>query len=270
MKQLPNVKNIAFFDSAFHQHMPDYVKTYAIDQKIAEEKGLRKYGFHGISYSYITRTVANYLQKKPSELNIIALHLGSGASACAIRNGQSIDTSMGLTPLSGLPGGSRSGDVDPSLIFHYTSSASKMSPSSTKDLHISEAEEILNKQSGWKALAGTTDFSKIADPNAPKSHKLAFDIFVDRIVGFVGAYFVKLEGKVDALVFSGGIGERSALLRERVVQKCSCLGFVIDQQHNNNPGQDRVVELGRGEKSLALVCKTDEEVRLSYYLIAHY
>ncbi len=95
MNQLPNVKNIAFFDSAFHQHMPDYVKTYAIDQKVAQEKGLRKYGFHGISYSYITRTVANHLQKKPSELNIIALHLGSGASACAIRNGRSIDTSMG-------------------------------------------------------------------------------------------------------------------------------------------------------------------------------
>ena len=264
MKQLPKVKNIASFDSAFHQHLPDYVKTYAIDQKIAKEKGLRKYGFHGISYSYITRTVAKHLQKKPSELNIIALHLGSGASACAIRNGQSIDTSMGLTPLSGLPGGSRSGDVDPSLIFHYTSSASKMSPSSTKDLHISEAEEILNKQSGWKALAGTTDFSKIANANAPKSHKLAFDIFVDRILGFVGAYFVKLDGKVDALVFSGGIGEKSALLRERVVQNCSCLGFVIDQQQNNNPDKDRVVEIGRGEKSLTLVCKTDEEVSVSY------
>ena len=261
MKELPGVKNIASFDSAFHQHMPDYAKTYAIDQKIAKEKGLRKYGFHGISYSYITRTVAKHLQLKPSELNIIALHLGSGASACAIKNGQSIDTSMGLTPLSGLPGGSRSGDVDPSLIFHYTSSASKLSPSSTTKLHISEAEEILNKRSGWKALAGTTDFSKIADPNAPQSHKLALDIFVDRVVGYVGAYFVKLDGKVDALVFAGGIGEKSALLRKQVVQKCSCLGFALDEQHNNNHNEDRVVEIGRGEKSLTLICKTDEEVR---------
>jgi acetate kinase len=264
MKQLPNVNNIAFFDSAFHQHMPDYVKTYAIDQKIAKEKGLRKYGFHGISYSYITRIVANYLQRKTSDLNIIALHLGSGASACAIKNGRSIDTSMGLTPLSGLPGGSRSGDVDPSLIFHHTSTASKMSPSSTKDLHISEAEEILNKQSGWKGLAGTTDFSKIADPNAPESHKLAFDIFVDRIVGFVGAYYVKLGGKVDALVFAGGIGEKSPLLRERVVQECSCVGFTIDQEHNINPDHEQVVEIGRGQNSRTLVCKTDEEVRLTH------
>jgi acetate kinase len=263
MKQLPGVKNIASFDSAFHQHMPDYVKSYAINPKIAKEKGLRKYGFHGISYSYITRTVADYLQKKLSELNIIALHLGSGASICAIKNGQSIDTSMGLTPLSGLPGGSRSGDIDPSLIFHYTSSASKISASSTKDLHISEAEEILNKQSGWKALAGTTDFSKIADPNAPASHKLAFDIFVDRIVGYVGSYFVKLDGNVDALVFAGGIGEKSALLREIVVQKCSCLGFALDQQRNTSPDHDRVIRIGQGGKAATLICKTDEEVRFS-------
>ena len=240
--------------------MPDYVKSYAIDQKIAKEKGLRKYGFHGISYSYITRTVANHLQKNTSQLNIIALHLGSGASACAIRNGKSIDTSMGLTPVSGLPGGSRSGDIDPSLIFHYTSTASKMSPSSTKDLHFSEAEEILNKQSGWKALAGTTDFSKIADPNGPHSHKLALDMFIDRIVGYVGDYFVKLDGKVDALVFSGGIGEKSALLREQVVQMCSCLGFALDKERNTNLDQDGVVEIGRGERSNTLVCRTDEEV----------
>jgi acetate kinase len=261
MKELPNVKNVASFDSAFHQHMPEPVKTYAIDQKIARQKGLRKYGFHGISYSYITRAVAKYLQKRPSDLNIVALHLGSGASACAIKNGQSVDTSMGLTPLSGLPGGTRSGDIDPSLIFHYTSSASKMSRSSTRDLHISEAEEILNKQSGWKALAGTTDFAKIADPHAPASHKLALEIFIDRIVGYVGAYFVKLDGKVDALVFAGGIGEKSALLRERVTEKCSCLGFAIDKETNNNIDEERVVKIGNGDRSATLVCKTDEEVR---------
>lgn len=263
MKQLPNVKNVACFDSAFHQSMPDYVQTYAISQTVAQKKGLRKYGFHGISYAYITRTVAAHFQKRPSDLNIIALHLGSGASACAIKNGLSIDTSMGLTPLSGLPGGSRSGDIDPCLIFHYTSSASKMSSSSTADLHISQAEEILNKESGWKGLTGTTDFSKIADPNAPESHKLAFSIFLDRIVGYVGSYFVKLDGKVDALVFSGGIGERSVRLREMVIQKCSSLGFVLDRQRNDNPDQARVVEIGQGSNSNTLICRTDEEVSSS-------
>src|SRR5271156_4469959 len=201
MKQLPNAKNVACFDSAFHHTIPPHVTAYAIDQKVAKEKGLRKYGFHGISYSYILRAVSIHLGKGPEQTSLLALHLGSGASACAIKNGRSIDTTMGLTPLSGLPGGSRSGDIDPSLIFHYTSDASKMSHASTKDLHISTAEYILNKQSGWAALTGTTDFSKIADANAPESYQLALDLFIDRIVGYVGNYYVKLDGHVDALVF---------------------------------------------------------------------
>jgi acetate kinase len=236
------------------------VKTYAINQKIAKEKRLRKYGFHGISYSYILRAVSNYLSKEPSQTSIIALHLGSGASACAIKDGKSVDTSMGLTPVSGLPGGSRSGDIDPSLIFHYTSDVAKLSPSSTKDLHISEAEDILNKQSGWKALTGTTDFSKIADENAPDSHKLALNIFIDRIVGYIGNYFVKLNGQVDALVFAGGIGEKSALLRSRVVEKCACLGYMIDEGKNSQPGEASVVEIGKEGKVRTLVCVTDEAV----------
>lgn len=259
-KLLPNVQNIACFDSVFHHSLPDYVKTYAINQKIAQKKGLRKYGFHGISYSYILRAVSDYLGKKPSETSIVALHLGSGASVCAIKHGKSIDTSMGLTPVSGLPGGSRSGDIDPSLVFHYTSEAAKISPSSTKELHISVAEDILNKQSGWKALTGTTDFSKIAKEDAPDSHKLAFNIFVDRIVGYVGSYFVKLNGEVDALVFAGGIGEKSALLRSRVVEKCACLGFGLDEDKNSQPGEARVVEIGKDGKLQTLICQTDEEV----------
>jgi acetate kinase len=262
-KLLPKVRNIACFDSAFHHTLPDYVRTYAIDQKVAKAKGLRKYGFHGISYSYILRTVSDHLGKEPSETSIIALHLGSGASACAIKDGKSVDTTMGLTPVSGLPGGSRSGDIDPSLIFHFTSDAAKLSPSSTKDLHISEAEDILNKKSGWKALTGTTDFSKIADVNAPDSHKLALNIFVDRIVGYIGSYFVKLDGQVDALVFAGGIGERSALLRSRVVEKCACLGFTIDEEKNSQPVEARVAEIGEDEKMRTLICRTDEEVSRS-------
>lgn len=201
---LPTVTNVACFDSAFHSTLPSHVRSYAIDPRIAAEKGLRKYGFHGLSYSYILRQVSGFLSKPISSTNIIALHLGSGASACAIKNGKSIDTTMGLTPVSGLPGGTRSGDIDPSLIFHYTSEVAKLSPSSTKDLHISKAEEILNKQSGWKALTGTSNFAEIAKPDAPESHKLAMDIFVDRIVGYVGSYYVKLGGEVDALVFAGG------------------------------------------------------------------
>lgn len=245
--------------------MPECVKSYAIDQKIAKEKGLRKYGFHGLSYSFVTRQVAAFLAKEVSQTSIIALHLGSGASACAIHNGKSIDTTMGLTPVSGLPGGTRSGDIDPSLIFHYTSDVSKLSPSSTKDLHISAAEEILNKQSGWKALCGTTNFAEIAKPDAPESHKLAFDIFVDRIVGYIGNYYVKLGGHVDALVFAGGIGEKSAYLREVIADKCACLGVSIDQQKNEElEGAGNVIDIGASGKMRTLVCETDEDVSDPY------
>ena len=259
---LPNVTNVACFDSGFHHTMPDYVKSYAIDQKIAKEKGLRKYGFHGLSYTYITRTVADYLGKPVEQTSIIALHLGSGASACAIKNGKSIDTTMGLTPVSGLPGGSRSGDIDPSLVFHYTSDASKLSPSSTKDLHISSAEEILNKQSGWKALTGTTNFAEIAKPDAPDTHQLAFNIFVDRVVGFIGNYYVKLGGEVDALVFAGGIGEKSAYLRQVITEKCSCLGFTLDEKKNNDPSGEGVMDIGGRAQVRTLVCETDEDVSI--------
>ena len=259
-KHLPKAKQVACFDSVFHHTLPKEVSSYAIDQKIAKEKGLRKYGFHGISYRYILRAVSNHLDKDPSQINILALHLGSGASMCAIKNGKSIDTTMGLTPVSGLPGGSRSGDIDPSLIFHYTSDASKLSPSSTKELHISQAEDILNKQSGWKALTGTSNFAEIAAKDAPDSHKLALDIFVDRIIGYVGNYFVKMDGKVDAIVFAGGIGEKSAMLRQIVVDRCACLGFDIDLSKNEKPEDGAVVDIGKGGKIRTLICETDEEV----------
>lgn len=267
-EKLPRCTNVACFDSGFHASMPDYVKTYAIDQKIAKEKGLRRYGFHGLSYSYILRETARYLGKSPSETNIIALHLGSGASACAIKNGKSIDTTMGLTPVSGLPGGTRSGDIDPSLIFHFTSSASTLSPGSTKDLHISKAEEILNKHSGWKALTGTSNFAEIARDDAPDTHKLALDIFVDRIVGYIGNYYVKLGGTVDALVFAGGIGEKSEYLRRLVTTQCACLGFSTDRERNASVNSAEVVnDISEGSdnsKSRTLVVYTDEDWEMAW------
>ena len=263
--QLPHCTNVACFDSAFHATMPDCVKTYAIDPQMAKKKGLRRYGFHGLSYSYVLRETARHLNKPVKETSIIALHLGSGASACAIKHGQSVDTTMGLTPVSGLPGGTRSGDIDPSLVFHYTSNVGKLSPSSTSDLHISKAEEILNKQSGWKALTGTSDFSEIAKPDAPDTHKLALDIFVDRIVGYIGSYYVKLGGEVDALVFAGGIGEKSAYLRQLVTSKVACLGFVIDQELNQSVDESKVAyEIGQSADVKTLVVRTDEDWEMAY------
>lgn len=180
---------------------------------------------------------------------------------------------MGLTPLAGLPGATRSGDVDPCLVFHYTNEAGNLSPASTREMHISTAEEILNKKSGWKVLTGTTDFSKIAVENPPsKEHKLALDIVVDRICGFVGNYFVKLEGRVDALVFAGGIGEKSSLLRKRVVEQCKCLGFAIDEAQNDKgpeTEEQTVTDISKDKAKTprVLICQTDEQYEMAFHCI---
>ncbi|KAF3891505.1 putative acetate kinase [Trichophyton interdigitale] len=249
LQEVPSAKSVAYFDTTFHQCLPDYIKTYPIDPEVAKSKMLRKYGFHGISFSFILRTVSEFLHKPASETSLIALHLGSGASVCAIQDGKSIDTTMGLTPLSGLPGATRSGDIDARLL---------------------QAEEILNKKSGWKALTGTTDFAKIGTDNPPtEMHRLAFDIFVDRVVGFIGNYFVKLGGKVDAIVFAGGIGERSALLRSCIAEKCRCLGIGVDSKANSAgiPSEDQtVVDISEksGQQPAALICQTDEAFEMAY------
>ncbi|KAG2157892.1 Acetokinase family-domain-containing protein [Suillus bovinus] len=278
---LPHAKSIAFFDSAFHKDIPAHVATYAINQQVAHERGLRKYGFHGLSYAFMLRAVAAHLNKAPNTLNIIALHIGSGASMCAIRNGQSIDTSMGLTPLSGLPGATRAGDIDASLIFHYSSgSPARMSqdPSIPEEAKVTEAEEILNLKSGWKGLTGTADFKEItekantsihsdpisrtADPNT-----LAFRIMLDRILHFAGAYHLALHGDVDALVFAGGVGERSAQLRCAVGEAVACLGFtVIDETKNSRVNDDEgiIVDIGRNDgRKRMLVCHTDEQLEMA-------
>ncbi|KAF9869800.1 acetate kinase [Colletotrichum karsti] len=263
VEQLPDAVNVACFDTQFHSTIPEHVRTYPINQEIAKKNHLRKFGFHGISYSFITRSVSEHLGKDRENLNIIALHLGSGASACAIRKGQSWDTSMGLTPVAGLPGATRSGSVDPSLVFHYASDVGKLSPNSTSELHLTEAEEILNKQAGWKSLTGTTNFGVIATSDEP-THKLAFDIFIDRICGFIGSYFVTLGGQVDALVFAGGIGEKSDKLRRRVIEQCACLGFTIDEELNGNEIKYTVQDVGKREaKCRTLVCKTDEQFEMA-------
>lgn len=264
--ELPDVTNVAFFDSAFHATIPEAIRTYPIDPDRAKKNKLRKYGFHGLSYAFITRSVAQHLVKSPDSLNIIALHLGSGASACCIRNGQSLDTSMGLTPLAGLPGATRSGDVDPSLVFHFTHDAGKPSPNSTKDMHLTTAEEILNKKSGWQALTGTTDFGVISSKaeQGDGMCKLAFDILVDRILDYVGSYYVKLGGQLDALVFAGGIGEKGAQLRTAIVKQLECLGFALDESKNAKPADHVVADVTKSDsRHKVLVCQTDEQTEMA-------
>lgn len=149
-------------------------------------------------------------------------------------------------------------------MFHYASDVGRLSPASTADLHISRAEEILNKESGWKALTGTTDFGKISQSDDP-AHKLAFDIFVDRVCGFIGTYFVSLRGDVDALVFAGGIGEKGVELRRRVIDQVACLGFALDEGLNGGKLDGVVQEIGRAEGGgkRTLVCQTDEQLEMA-------
>ncbi|KAJ6468387.1 Acetokinase family-domain-containing protein [Mycena sanguinolenta] len=268
LSQLPDAKSIAFFDTAFHRSIPAHISSYAIDQKIAKQRGLKKYGFHGLSYSFILRSVSRFLQKEPSSLSLIILHLGSGASACCIQHGQSLDTSMGLTPLNGLPGATRSGAIDPSLIFHYTNKAGRMShdKGSAVHLHVTQAEHILNTQAGWKALAGTTDFGAITAKRADEpAARLAFELFADRVLNYVGSYHLKLGGAVDALVFSGGIGERSKELRALVAERVGCLGYPhVDEERNVAVDETEgvVVDISAAGSSTQrlLVCRTDEQV----------
>ncbi|KAG2147600.1 acetate and butyrate kinase [Suillus clintonianus] len=278
IRALPHAKSVAFFDSAFHKDLPIHVASYAINQVVAQEKGLKKYGFHGLSYAFILRAVAAQLNKAPETLNIIALHLGSGASMCAIRNGQSIDTSMGFTPLSGLPGATRAGDIDASLIFHYTNRSPACMSHVSKEVKVTEAEDVLNFKSGWKALTGTTDFKEItekadtstlSDPMSRTTdpYTLAFRIMLDRILHFSGAYHLALHGKVDALVFAGGVGERSVELRRAVGEAVACLGFAaIDETKNTQVNDDEgiVVDIGKSDRGMRmLVCRTDEQLEMA-------
>ena len=209
------------------------------------------------------------------------MHLGSGASVCAVKNGKSYDTSMGLTPLEGLPGATRCGSVDPSLIFHYTDNAAEVvtDDSQVVKVKFSIGEEILNKRGGWKGITGTTDFGEIVrqmkavdakykpgEKRDPEDEKwqLAFDIFADRVCNFAGSYFLKLEGKIDAIVFSGGIGEHSSDIRDVVLSRMACLGVDFDRQKNLDVDSvDGVmVEISKkqeGDKRI-IVCRTDEQV----------
>jgi len=227
INKAPSVPQIAVFDTAFHSIMPPEAYLYAIPYEMYEKHKIRRYGFHGTSHSYVLKQTAIKLQKDARELNIITLHLGNGASICAIENGISIDTSMGFTPLEGLIMGSRSGDIDPAIIFYMQRELG---------LSVDEVDSMLNKKSGLLGICGNNDVRAIIETNDEKS-KLALDMMIRRIKKYIGSYMALL-GRVDAIVFTGGIGENSSYIR------------------------DRVLENVRHESKI-LVIKTDEELEIA-------
>ena len=207
-KVLGDIAQVAVFDTAFHQSIPPYASFYPIPYEYYEKFHIRKYGFHGTSHEYVALQAAKELGKDLKDCNLITLHLGNGASACAIKDGKSIDTSMGFTPLEGLMMGTRCGDIDGSLVFYLEDKLD-----CTRD----EINTILNKKSGFKGLCGTSDLREVIklSQNGDKHAKLAIDIFVYRIKKYIGSYLMILEN-VDAIVLTGGIGEHSELVQSEI------------------------------------------------------
>eukprot|EP00249_Psilotum_nudum_P013561 c24398_g1_i2 orf=432-1652(-) len=244
---------VAVFDTAFHSTIPPHAYLYAIPYKFYEDFQLRRYGFHGTSYDFLLGEVAKHLGKAREELNIIACHLGSGASMAVIKNGKSIDTTMGVTPLEGLVMSTRCGDIDPAICYILASH---------KSLSASDINTVLNKQSGIYGICGEKDMKAVIEAAMAGSerHKLALHIFVHRIRKYLGAYIVQLEGNVDALIFSAGIGEHSATVREMVCLGLDALGIAIDAAKNREEVRGLKEIQMEGSRVKILVIPTDEEL----------
>ncbi len=252
---MPEVPQIAVFDTGFHQKMPPHAFLYGLPYEFYEKDGIRRYGFHGISHHYVALQAASQLKRRFRELKIITCHLGNGASICAIDHGRSVDTSMGLTPLEGLIMGTRCGDLDPSAILYLNKE---------KGLSLEEIEEILNRRSGLKGLSGVSSDLREIEEEANKGNQKALsaiNIFCYRIRKYIGAYVAAIGG-LDVLVFTGGIGERSAWVRGLACQGLSHMGIGVETIRNKTafPGQGEVAEISDEFSQVkVLVIPTDEE-----------
>jgi acetate kinase len=219
-----DIPHVAVFDTAFHQTLPPAAFTYAIDAELAERQHVRRFGFHGTSHRFVSRAAAEFLGRPLGEVKQIVLHLGNGASACAVDGGRSIETSMGMTPLEGLVMGTRSGDIDPAVLFYLHRKTG---------MDFGELEDLLNRRSGLVELSGHNDMRDVHDAAASGDHaaQLAFDVYVHRLTHYIGGYFAQL-GRLDALVFTAGVGENSPEVRARAVEGLGGLGIRLDLARN--------------------------------------
>ena len=257
---LPDAPGVAVFDTAFFADLPAAARTYAIPVALAAEHGIRRYGFHGTSHQYVSALAARTLGRPVAEVDQVVLHLGNGCSASAVRGGRPVDTSMGMTPLEGLVMGTRSGDVDPGL---HAFLASQL------DLSAGEVDALLNKRSGLLGLAGVNDFRALEERRAAgdASAQLAFEVYVHRIRRYVGAYLVAL-GRLDALVFTAGVGENNPALRAAVVEGLGGLGLSVDEQRNAVRSSSPRVVSPDGAAVAVLVVPTDEEWAIAQQALA--
>ena len=252
----PNLKQTAVFDTAFHQSMPASSYRYALPYDLSDKLHIRRYGFHGTSHAYVAKEAAKILNKSPDEVNLITLHLGNGASATAIASGKSVDTSMGMTPLEGLMMGTRSGDIDPAIIPYLENNS---------DLNIDDIDTMLNKKSGLKGICGTNDMREVLQKasEGDERSKLALEMYVYRIKKYIGAYTVAL-GKVDAIVFTGGIGEHASEVRMKVCEGLDIsIGLKIDQKKNEHLETGEQI-IHAAESSIPIfVIATNEELEIA-------
>jgi acetate kinase len=260
MQSAPRVPQVAVFDTAFHQSIPEHAFRYAIPQNLYERHHVRRYGFHGTSHHYVAKQAARIIACPLNSLNLISLHLGNGASAAAVKKGKSIDTSMGMTPLEGLIMGTRSGDIDPAIVFYLGRQTG---------LGRDEVESILNKDSGLKGICGVNDMreiEKLARAGDSRA-QLALEMFCYRIQKYIGAYHAVL-GRLDALIFTAGIGEKSPLIRAGTCQGLSHLGIEIDPKKNNQQSQKAFEIQKRGSSVRVLVIPTNEELEIAEQTVA--
>jgi acetate kinase len=260
MQSAPQVPQIAVFDTAFHQSIPAHAFRYAIPQDLYEAHHVRRYGFHGTSHHYVAKQTADLMDRPLNTLNLITLHLGNGASAAAVKGGKSIDTSMGMTPLEGLIMGTRCGDIDPAIIFYL-----KRKTGLARDA----VESILNQESGLKGICGVNDMRQIEElaQSGNSQAQLAIEMVCYRIKKYIGAYYAVL-GRLDALVFTAGIGEKSPLIRAGACRGLSHLGIEIDPEKNNRKSK-KAFEIQKGGSSVkVLVIPTNEEREIAEQTVA--
>jgi len=252
----PNLPQVAVFDTAFHQSMPPSAYLYPLPYTLYQESGIRRYGFHGTSHAFVAKEAARIIGEDLKKLNLITLHLGNGASAAAIQAGKSIDTSMGLTPLEGLMMGTRCGDIDPAIIPFI---------SHNLKLDIDEIDAMLNKGSGLKGICNTNDMREVVERSEQedKMSQLALEMYVYRIKKYIGAYTVAL-GRVDAVVFTGGIGEHAAKVREMVCEGLDeSIGLKINQVRNQMRSTENRPIHDTESRIKLFVIRTNEELEIA-------
>ena len=254
-KVLPNVPMVGVFDTAFHQTIPEEAYIYAIPYEYYEKYRIRKYGFHGTSHKFVSRRVAELMGKPVEDLKIITCHLGQGGSLCAVKGGKSVDTSMGLTPLAGIPMGTRCGDIDPSIVTFLMKQ---------ENLTPDEMDTILNKKSGKLGISGVSfddrDIEKAAAEGNQRA-KLAIDTFAYQVLGFIGRYAAQMNG-VDVITFAGGVGENGPEVRSKICNSLEFLGVKIDEEKNKVRGKECEISTPDSKVKVYIV-PTDEELMIA-------